>query len=418
LHGTHRPPPLALILFALIFAAPEAPAEPRADIVALMDSVKTANLDQTVHDMEAYGTRYAGSVTGPTIAQDLLQRFQNYGWETALEEFTFDPDTLGLEPITSWNVVAHRGGWDPDALIILGAHWDSIDEFPGGSYDDAENPAPGANDNGSGIATILEIARILGEKDFRQNIEIILFGAEETKLQGSKHHVDRLVDMGVNVAGYFNVDSVSFDLFEAFDIALYHDNQSAWFMWATRDWVLEYSDTVYPIPYESTNGGANSDVHWFWQYSMPAVSIWEGEDHAPYYNHRLDTFENCNSQNGFHEEVTELVLACFCVWAELAIDTGVADLPRPGTGKLSVYPNPFRANASIRYSAATGAGPVTAVQVFDVGGRLLRTLPFPGDTPVVWNGKDEQGRRLPAGVYLLRPAGDRDAPSKRVVLLR
>ena len=401
----------------LLLAVPHALAVPRPDIVALMDSVRTENLDATVHHLVDYGTRFAGSVQAPVCAQWLLQKLQDYGWDTALEEFTFDPDTLGLAPITSWNVVAHRGGWGPDAMVILGAHWDSIDQFPGGSWDDAENTSPGANDNGSGVAAMLEIARVLGQKDFRQNVEIVLFGAEETKLQGSKHHVEQLVSMGVNVGGFFNVDSISFDLYENFDVALYHDNQSAWFMYAAQSWFLDYSDTVEPIPTFASNGGANSDVHWFWNYAMPAVSIWEGEDHAPYYNHRLDTYENCNSQNGFHAEVTKAVMACFCVWADLAAGTPVADLPQTEGGLLQVYPNPFRESASIRYAAGAGST-AEAVQIFDVGGRLQRVLPVSGDLPTLWDGRDGQGRNLPAGVYLVRPAGEPALAAERVVLLR
>ena len=68
----------------LLFAVPDARAEARADIVALMDSVKTENLDATVHHLVDYGTRFAGSVQAPACAGWLLQKLQDYGWETAL----------------------------------------------------------------------------------------------------------------------------------------------------------------------------------------------------------------------------------------------------------------------------------------------------------------------------------------------
>ncbi len=49
---------LLTTLFLLLVAVPDAEAEPRADIVALMDSVRTENLDETVHHLEAYGTAW------------------------------------------------------------------------------------------------------------------------------------------------------------------------------------------------------------------------------------------------------------------------------------------------------------------------------------------------------------------------
>ncbi len=402
----------------MLCGALTASATPRADILSLMEQVDTAHLDQTIFDMVAYGTRYAGSANTLAIAEDLKERFEDYGWQTELQEFTFDPDTLDLDPITSWNIIAHRGGWNPDALIVLGGHWDSIDQFPGGSYDDPQAPSPGANDNGSGIASVLEIARVLGQSSFRQDVEIVLFGAEETKLQGSKHYVDELLENEVNVGGYFNIDSVSYDVEDIFDLALYHDNQSAWFMAITKMWIEDYSTEVVPIPYYATNGGANSDVHWFWYYSIPAVSIWEGPDHAPYYNHRLDTYDNCNSQNGFHETVTSAALACFCIWSNIVNDTAVDLQPQAGTGDLSVYPNPFRHGTSIHYGAAADSDRAGSVQVFDISGRLQRTLALGGDSSVIWDGNNERGIALPAGVYMLRATGDSEAAGERVVLIR
>lgn len=59
--------------------------------------------------------------------------------------------------------------------LIVGAHYDGVD-------------TPAANDNGSGISTILEVARVLSKKDFNCNIKFIAFGAEEPGLLGSSHY--------------------------------------------------------------------------------------------------------------------------------------------------------------------------------------------------------------------------------------
>lgn len=63
--------------------------------------------------------------------------------------------------------------------LIVGAHYDGVD-------------TPAANDNGSGISTILEVARVLSKKDFNCNIKFIAFGAEEVGLLGSSHYTSSM----------------------------------------------------------------------------------------------------------------------------------------------------------------------------------------------------------------------------------
>ena len=63
----------------------------------------------------------------------------------------------------------------------------------GGHYDTVPN-VPGANDNGSGIATLLTIAREIADREYPFTVRFIAFGAEELGLHGSQHYVDQLSD--------------------------------------------------------------------------------------------------------------------------------------------------------------------------------------------------------------------------------
>lgn len=77
---------------------------------------------------------------------------------------------------TSKNIIGTLKSKKEDAkTLIVGAHYDGVD-------------TPAANDNGSGISTILEVARVLSKKDFNCNIKFIAFGAEEVGLLGSSHY--------------------------------------------------------------------------------------------------------------------------------------------------------------------------------------------------------------------------------------
>jgi Zn-dependent M28 family amino/carboxypeptidase len=80
----------------------------------------------------------------------------------------------------SWNVVARDPG--RECRIVVGGHLDSV---PAG---------PGANDNGSGTATVLEIARVRAADGVPEDVCYVLFGSEESGLLGSAHYVSALSD--------------------------------------------------------------------------------------------------------------------------------------------------------------------------------------------------------------------------------
>lgn len=95
-------------------------------------------------------------------------------------------DTL-LEDRTTYNVLADSPTGDPSRTVVVGAHLDSVLE------------GPGINDNGSGSATILEIAEEMSELGItnRQKVRFAFWGAEESGLLGSYHYVDSLSDDGL-----------------------------------------------------------------------------------------------------------------------------------------------------------------------------------------------------------------------------
>ncbi|GAA0800433.1 M28 family metallopeptidase [Spirilliplanes yamanashiensis] len=80
------------------------------------------------------------------------------------------------------NVFAETPGGDADKVIVVGAHLDSVVE------------GPGINDNGSGSAAILEIAKQMAKLDIkpRQKVRFAFWGAEESGLLGSEYYVDNL----------------------------------------------------------------------------------------------------------------------------------------------------------------------------------------------------------------------------------
>ncbi|MCY4530356.1 MAG: M28 family metallopeptidase [Chloroflexi bacterium] len=83
----------------------------------------------------------------------------------------------------SRNVIADKPGTADDGrVVVLGGHYDTVPDVPG------------ANDNGSGIATLLTIAREIADREYPFTVRFIAFGAEELGLHGSQHYVGQLSD--------------------------------------------------------------------------------------------------------------------------------------------------------------------------------------------------------------------------------
>jgi hypothetical protein len=98
---------------------------------------------------------------------------------------------------TTRNVIAETTTGDPDNVIVVGAHLDSV------------GVGPGINDNGSGSATILEIAEQMSKVKPRNKVRFIWFSAEESGLLGSEAYVASLsVDEREQIAAMLNFDMV------------------------------------------------------------------------------------------------------------------------------------------------------------------------------------------------------------------
>ncbi|HZT08039.1 MAG TPA: M28 family peptidase [Chloroflexota bacterium] len=126
------------------------------------------------------GSRPAGSEAEHRAAAFLAQQFIEMGYAT--DVVPFDYTTSGGGSGTSQNVVAHSWSEDTGApLVVVGAHYDSV---PAG---------PGANDNGSGTSTMVEVARALsGDPPGSVAVRFVAFGAEEIGLKGSAAYVRSL----------------------------------------------------------------------------------------------------------------------------------------------------------------------------------------------------------------------------------
>lgn len=222
------------------------------------------------------------------------------GLELELE--TFDGDgAVGLD-----NVVATLPGAAPDLPpLLIGAHLDSIASRTEG-WNGTVDPAPGADDDASGVAAVIECARLLAGtgETFERTVQFVLFNAEEEGLLGSSEHVDRRVAADDPVAVAFILDPVGYN---PGDLLFFtHDDRSADF----ADDLLDFAADMDPFfevtgVHESLIGGdARADHYPFWVAGWPALHLGSFPQ-PPTYHTVDDTIDGVDFV--FNTEVTTLV---------------------------------------------------------------------------------------------------------------
>lgn len=168
----------------------------RADIWGMLSQLDTANLRDLVQHLQDFGTRNAYKPGGIQAQNWIYAKFDSLGLDVELHDFSMPGGSA------SDNVIATLTGTKlPDEYVVLGAHYDS---YAGGSNE------PGADDNATGTAGILEIARILSQYEFDRSIVFCTWSGEEYGLYGSEAWATEAAQNGMNILGYFNIDMAGY----------------------------------------------------------------------------------------------------------------------------------------------------------------------------------------------------------------
>jgi Zn-dependent M28 family amino/carboxypeptidase len=134
---------------------------------------------------------------------------QFHGYSTRLE-VSYDIEKKGATDIASV-VAVLPGTAEPEKRIIVGAHYDSINLRVKGDKA-VEAPAPGADDDASGTAVALELARVMSQYRFRKTIVFIAFAGEELGFIGSTRYASRAKANHEQIEAVFNNDIVGSDV--------------------------------------------------------------------------------------------------------------------------------------------------------------------------------------------------------------
>jgi len=349
-------------------------------------------------------TRYYNTADKDLVADYLADKLEGYGYNVAFDSF-YSSGTLCR------NIVATKTGTTyPDEYVAVGGHHASVPQNP-------TVLAPGAEDNGSGTASVMEIARISAGRDFERSVQVVLFDSEEQGLNGSYHFVNEAVGFGRDIVAAITMDMVAY---YDHNYTVRIEGQTAW------EWLMTIMENQTNI---HTDIGNQKDYYsWgsdhvpFQQAGIPAfLAIDYDYGSYPSYHRTTDTWSQVSASAHIGTQIT---IACAATLAEVAVlqpvSSPVADLPEFGPIDLVAYPNPFNPQVMVAFSPdhqVTGE-----LAVFDLTGKRVAVLArgefAPGLNRVSWNGKDESGRAVSSGTYICRLMAGEQTHSVVVSLVR
>ena len=176
------------------------PMPVRADAIdVLVSEISQGKLQSHVLALE--GFRHSPAERAAARAY-ITGHLESYGYAVTEDKFPNGaPFIFNLDP-NGVNLVAEQiGETTPASIFVVGAHFDT---FPG---------SPGADDNATGVAAVLEIARVFAQARFHSSVRFILFDLEEDGLVGSLHHAMAAGGAGENIVRMISFDMIGYTCF-------------------------------------------------------------------------------------------------------------------------------------------------------------------------------------------------------------
>ena len=334
------------------------------DIQSLVNAVSQQQLIGYVQTLESFWTRNTYSAVddpqrGVGAARLWLQNeFLRVGNGRLLVQTDSFPVTNNGVQYEQQNIIATLPGVGPHpGVIVLGAHYDSrtIDPF------DAISFAPGANDNGSGVAVLLEVARILSSRTWNQTIVFVAFAAEEQARYGSKQYVTSEMLDGALFDGMIANDIVggrpgiprSIRLFSPGPESSPPRQFARYIEFVSGLYVPQFGVTLED---RQDREGRFSDHVTFLEAGIPAVRLTESIEDPDRQHNALDTWEAIDYDYLVQSAQLNLAVAANIIGAPPPPPAPVvAPMADPGAYILSWNPDPGAAAYAISFRPAGSA---------------------------------------------------------------
>jgi hypothetical protein len=305
----------AIVTFLALFLATAATAQdcPAKHLDEILAQIDAARLKATVDKLAAFGTRHTLSdTTSPArgigaarkwIFDDLSRLAADSGGRMTVEYQSSMQQSKRTndKPAEMINVVATiRGTSDPNRVYLATGHYDSMNS----NMMDPAGDAPGADDDASGTAVLMELARVLSKTPADATIILAAVMGEEQGLLGSKGLAEWAVEKKLDVEGYITndivggiagsngaTDSQTLRIFSANDKPNSESGSRHWARFV-RDGVRQWLPAVHPrLVYRLDRYARGGDHRPFFEKGFPAIRFTEANEDY-HHEHQSPRLEN------------------------------------------------------------------------------------------------------------------------------
>jgi Zn-dependent M28 family amino/carboxypeptidase len=250
-------------------------------VQAAVDDVSQTNLANTVTTLQTINTRNSYSATLHDAEDFVAKSLEAYGFTISYQQFR---PNMAPNVIATWTPNADAKEW-----VVAGAHLDSRSEDNQSETD----RAPGADDNGTGSAAILEVARLINQTDIQHNrgLRLCLFTGEEQGLVGSRAIASKWAEDGENIYAMANADMLGYTSTPEIEQAFMDRSMDPTLTQYSMDLIATY---VPGLPTAFTTACC-SDQQSFYENGYPSVGFFESSNSAtayPSYHKKTDLLEN------------------------------------------------------------------------------------------------------------------------------
>jgi len=267
-----------------------------------LDLINAVSLDSLNQTLQEFTGEVATNVGGNSVT--ILNREQSnndLAGDYLVEKFNaMNSLTVTDQPFNTngRNIIATQlGKTNPNDIYIICAHYDSVADYC-------------ADDNASGTATVLEVARILSTQCMDNTLVYALWDEEEIGLRGANFYASQANNNGDNILGVLNIDMMGYDGDDDddFDIDVRPIANS---IEMKDDLVALLATYNFNLNVNVVNPGTTASDHArFWDQGYSAVLVgesWDNDDQTPYYHSSSDRFSTLDLP--YFHELAKLIMS-------------------------------------------------------------------------------------------------------------
>ena len=387
------------------------------DFQNMLSELNADSIKATMQTLENFPSRFAAH-GNRDVAEYIAGRFEAYGLsDVQVDSFYVNQYTWLVGDTLKrymYNVKGSlKGSRTPEKIVILGAHLDCI--TADSSYTIFYDTTAGADDNASGVAVMLEVARVFHEHNFvpRFTIDFMGFDGEEFGLWGSNYDARKRLQNMEHVELMLNNDMVANDPDHQRKMdLLWYDNA----LQARSDasLMIENFTTLRPVIFDAAGNGnsKNSDSYCYYLMGYKAVFAME-DDFSPYYHGPRDLTQYCDF--GYAAEVAKMDLAMLVHYAYCDVfnfeEDGIEEYS-PAINGMKAYPNPTTGNVDLSFFLAQGGQ--THIALYNMTGQMVDIL-YNGKLDEGYNHLDFNLCNVPSGIYFCRIQNNNSTSNVKII---